>query len=185
MSKTLPRSFFRGFVLKSTLLFAGGALLTVALFSFAFPDQGTSYAESYKLLAEADRVLVDRSLMVFCFTLLLSIAGIVVLAIVYSHRVAGALHMLGMHTRRVASGDLAKTVKLRSTDVIHDLADDFNNISGHYRGLLALLEIKTRELAVIIDHPEQRAHRAGNTGLSTEISERTLEIKALLDQIKL
>ena len=185
MNSLLPRSFLQSFVLKSTLLFAGGALLTVALFSLALQEQGMSYAESYKLLAEADRVLVSRSVMVFCFTLLLSIAGIVVLAIVYSHRVAGALHMLGMHTQRVASGDLAKSVKLRSTDVIHELAGDFNNLSSYYRGLLSQLEIKTRELAAIMDDPEKQTHRDSDAGLSAEISKRIDEIKALLDQIKL
>lgn len=184
MNSMLPRSFLQSFVLKSTLLFAGGALLTVALFSLALHEQGMTYAESYKLLAEADRVLVSRSVMVFCFTLLLSIAGIVVLAIVYSHRVAGALHMLGMHTQRVASGDLAKAVKLRSTDVIHELAGDFNNLSSYYRGLLAQLEIKTRELAAIMDDPEMQTPRDGDARLSAEISGRTEEIKALLDQIK-
>jgi methyl-accepting chemotaxis protein len=185
MNKTLPRSFLRSFVLKSTLLFSGVALLSVAILFFALPDQGTSYAESYKLLAEMDRLLVNRSLILFGFTLMLSIAGIVVLAIVYSHRVAGALHMLGMHTNRVGSGDLTKSVKLRTTDVIHELADDFNNLSGHYRNLLAQLDIKTRELAAIMEGRGKQVHADSDTGLSAEISKRTGEIKAILDQIRL
>jgi len=131
MQKTLPKFYLLSFVLKSTFIFfAGGALSTAALFLVFRGEPGLSYADGYKLLAELNRVLVNRSLVLFSFTLLLSVTGIIVLGIVYSHRVAGALHMLGMHTRRIAEGDLSKTVRLRSTDVVHVLAEDFNDLSG-------------------------------------------------------
>jgi len=185
MQKTLPKSFLRDFVLKSTLIFAAGALSTAALFLVFRGEPGASYVDSYKLMAELNRVLVNRSLILFFFTLLLSVAGIIVLATVYSHRVAGALYMLGMHTRRIASGDLARTVRLRSTDVVHELADDFNDISGRYRDLLAQLEVKTRELAAIMDTLEKHSPADGDPGSSERISERITELRELLDQIKL
>lgn len=93
--------------------------------------------------------------------------------------------MLGMHTRRIAEGDLAKTVRLRNTDVVHVLADDFNDLSGRYRGLLAELEIKTRELAAIMDNLEKDPPADGDPGSSERLSERIEEIRALLNQIKL
>ena len=163
MQKTLPRSFLNSFVLKSTLLFAGGALLTVAIFALSLQGQGQSYAESYKLLAEVDRVLVNRSLSLFLFTLLLSIAGIVVLAVVYSHRVAGAFTCSAC-IRAKSRRAIWKSVRLRSDDVIHELADDFNQLSGHYRGILARLETKTGELAAIMDTPEKQAPRESDSG---------------------
>jgi methyl-accepting chemotaxis protein len=185
MHKTLPRSFLLGFVLKSTLIFAGGALSTAALFFLFRGEPGTSYVDSYKLLAELNHVLVNRSLILFSFSLLLSLAGIIVLAIVYSHRVAGALHMLGMHTRRIASGDLTRTVRLRNTDVVHELAGDFNKLSDHYKGLLVQLEVKTRELSVSINSLEMQPPGEGDPGSSGRLSEKVTEIRELLDQIKL
>ena len=185
MQKTLLKSFLHSFVLKSTLIFAFGAFLTAAIFYFAFQEQGTTYGESYKILADLDRILVNKSLLLFSFTLLLSIAGIVILAILNSHRVAGALHKLGMHTQKISSGDLAAPVRLRRTDVLHELADDFNELSGHYRGVLAQLDIKTRELAVAVDNLEKQAPADGDAGSSEKISERIDEIRKLLDQIRL
>lgn len=185
MHKTLPKSFLHSFVFKSALIFAGGAFLTAALFLAFRGEPGRSYADSYRLLAELNRVLVNRSLILFSFTLLLSLTGIIILATVYSHRVAGALHMLGMHTRRIASGDLSKTVRLRSTDVVHVLADDFNELSSHYRDLLAQLEVKTRELAAAMDNLEKHPLTDGDPGSSGRISERIDEIRELLNQIKL
>ena len=185
MQKTLPKFFLLSFVLKSTLLFAGAALATAALLLLFAGDPGSSYTDSYKLLAELDRVLVNRSLLLFSFTLLLSLTGTIILGVVYSHRVAGALHMLGMHTRRIASGDLAKTVRLRNTDVVHVLADDFNDLSAHYRDLLARLEVKTRELAITLDNLEQHSPADGDQRPCEGLQERIEEIKALLEQTKL
>lgn len=179
MQKILPKSYFNSFVLKSTLLFAGAALLTAAGFYFASQERGSSYAESYKLIAELNRVLISKSLVLFSFTLLLSIAGIVIISIAYSHRVAGPLYKLGIHARKISSGDLTTSVKLRTNDVLHVLADDLNNLSGHYRELLREVEGKTRELAARMDAQGKQAPSAD------EISERIDEIRKLLNQIRL
>jgi methyl-accepting chemotaxis protein len=185
MHRTLPKSFLHGFVFKSALIFAGGAFLTAAIFLLVLNEHGATYADSYKLLAGLNDVLVSRSLKLFSFTLLLSLSGIIILAIVYSHRVAGALHKLGMHSQKITSGDLAATVRLRNSDVIHELADDFNDLSGYYRGILIQLEIKTRELGAMVDDLEKQPQTEGNTGPSGKISKKTDEIRELLKQIKL
>lgn len=179
------RKFLHGFVLKSALLFAGAATLAAAVLLLALHKQGTSYADSYRMLAELNSVLISRLLLLFLFTLLLSIAGVIVLGIVYSHRVAGALHKLGMHTRRIASGDLAAAVRLRRTDVIHVLADDMNGLSGRYRDALADLEKRTRALAVLVDDLENKTMAEEQRAARGEITKRIDEVRDLLDQIKL
>jgi methyl-accepting chemotaxis protein len=183
--QTVPKSYLSGFVRASTLIFAAGALLTAAGFYFAPEERLVSYADSFKLIAELNRVLVTKSLILFSFTLLLMVAGVVVISVAYSHRVAGPLFKLGMHTRKIASGDLAEEVRLRKGDVIHALAGDMNSLSSHYRGLLAQLEIKTRELAAVVDKPGRHAPPRNDADPSGEISERIDEIKELLNQIRL
>src|SRR5574341_182701 len=129
-AQTLPKSYLNGFVVRSTLIFVCGALLTATALYLAPGERGLSYADSYKIIAELDRALVVKSLILFSFTMLLIIAVIVIISIAYSHRVAGPLYKFGMHTRKIASGDLAESVRLRSNDVIHALAADLNNLSG-------------------------------------------------------
>lgn len=183
--QTVPKSFLLGFVRTATLIVAVGAFLTAAAFYFAPGERVVSYADSFKLISELNRDLITKSLALFFFTLLLMIAGVVIISIAYSHRVAGPLHKLGMHARKIASGDLAETVRLRQGDVIHALADDMNNLSGRYRDLLGTLEIKTRELAAIMDDTGSNAPPRGDTARSGEISERIDEIRDLLNQIRL
>ncbi len=185
MHNPLPKSFLQNFVLKSTLLFAGGALATAAIFYYAFQEQGRTYADSYKILADLNSVLVHKASIVFLFTLLLSAAAIILLAVVYSHRVAGALHKLGMHTGKIAAGELAEPVRLRSTDVVHVLADDMNSLSGHYRTVLLQMEAKTRELTKLIDEFEKHDPHGPGPERSGKISEGIEEMRQLLNHIKL
>jgi methyl-accepting chemotaxis protein len=125
-----------------------------------------------------------KSLVLSSFALLLILAVIVIISIAYSHRVAGPLHKLGMHTRKIASGDLADPVRLRSDDVIQDLAADLNSLSGRYRDVLTRVRIKTRELSTIIDNAEKEGQNAGPVP-TEEIAERIDEIRELLNRIKL
>jgi methyl-accepting chemotaxis protein len=185
MRGIIPKSFLRSFVIKSALIFAGAAFLAAAIFALALNEQGTSYADSHRLLASLNDALVGKSLILFSFTLLLSISGIIILTILYSHRVAGALHKLGMHSQKIASGELAASVRLRNSDVIHELADDFNNLASHYRGILGQLEMKTRELAAVLDTVEKQPQAEGNADPAGIISKKTDEIRELLKQIKL
>lgn len=185
MHNSLPKSFLHSFILKSTLLFAGGALATAAIFYFSFHQQGTSYADSYKILSDLDGVLVNWALILFFFTLLLSIAAVIFLSVAYSHRVAGALHKLGMHTDKIAGGELTETVRLRNTDVLHLLADDMNKLSGHYRDVLLQLAKKNRDLAVLMDELEKHGPGDRDSGPCGKISERAEEMRQLLSDIKL
>jgi methyl-accepting chemotaxis protein len=179
----VPKSYLNGFVIWSTLSFACVALLTAAALYLAPRDQGLSYADNFKIIAELDSALVSKSLVLSSFALLLILAVIVVISIAYSHRVAGPLFKLGMHTRKIASGDLSESVRLRSNDVIHELAADLNDLSGNYRDLLAQVRTKTRVLAVIMDNAEKQGANAGSVP-ADEIAERIDEIRETLNRIK-
>jgi methyl-accepting chemotaxis protein len=183
MNRIVPKSFLLSFVRVSAMLLAGGALLTAIGLYLAFPERGSSYADTYTLLASLNRDLAIGSVIMFFVILLLSLAGIILLAIAYSHRVAGPLHRLGIQTRRIASGDLADKVKLRDSDVVHVLADDLNSLSGRYHGLVLLLDQKTRELSDIMDGPGQPA--SGDAAVTGNIADKTGEIAELLNQIRL
>lgn len=182
--QAVPKSYLNSFVIRSTLIFACGALLTATALYLVPQEQGLSYQDNFRIIAELNRGLVAKSLVLSSFALLLIIAVIIIISIVYSHRVAGPLHKLGMHTRKIASGDLSEPVRLRSDDVIQELAADLNNLSGRYRDLLSNMRVKTAELSTILDNTEKQGQNTG-TIPTDEIAERIDEIRELLNRIKL
>ena len=183
-AQAVPKSYLHSFVIRSTLIFACGALLTATALYLAPREQGLSYGDNFRIIAELDRALVAKSLALSSFALLLILALIVIISIAYSHRVAGPLHKLGMQTRKIASGDLSDPVQLRRSDVIQELAADLNDLSGRYRDVLTQVRIKSRELSTIMDNAEKQDRNAG-TVPTNEIAERIDEIRELLNRIKL
>jgi len=69
---------------------------------------------------------------------------------------AFTLYKLVIHTNKIASGLLLEPVKPRTTDVLHLLTDELNNLSDHSRSVLLPLEAKTRELQGARDEFESR-----------------------------
>jgi methyl-accepting chemotaxis protein len=185
ISQTVPKSYLNKFVVRSTLIFAVGALLAVAVFAIVPQDRALTYADSFKIIAGMNRDLVTKSLKLFSFTLFLIIIGIVVISVAYSHRVAGPLHKLGMQCRKMASGDLSGSVRLRNNDVLHALSDDLNMLSLHYRDHLLELQKKCRELSLSIDRAEGLDSRCDGSAPLGEISEKIDEIRDLINTIKL
>jgi methyl-accepting chemotaxis protein len=185
MQTTLPKSYLTNVVRVSTALFAGGAILTALGFYLALAEQGASYAGSFSLLAKLNHGLVNRALLLFSLLMLLSNLALVVIAVIYSHRVAGPLYRLGMDARRIASGDLTVSTHLRKTDVLQPLADDLNELAGYYRQLLVQAEEKTRDCAALMDGLTEQPPHAGGPGPYDKIRERADEVKAVLNQVKL
>lgn len=180
--QTLPKNYLNNFVARSTLVFAGGAFLTVAVVSLSPPQRVLSYADSFRLISELDRVLVEKSLALFSLAFLFILIGTAALALACSHRVAGALHKLGMHARAITAGDLSRTVRLRKNDVIHELAGDLNDLSSFHSALMTRLNMRTQELSVILES----AQFAGALRPESvrDIGKRIDEIRNLLNQIK-
>jgi amino acid transporter len=115
--QTVPRSYLNSFVVKITLLFSCIALLTVIGLSLAPRQRGASYADSFRLIAELDRVLVTKSLVLFSFILLLILCGIIIISIAYSHRVAG----LGMHSQNENGNITILSEKVSGKDLLLQL----------------------------------------------------------------
>ena len=178
----VPKTYLNGFVVKSTLIFAVGSVVTTIVLSLSPPERVLSYADSFRLISDLSRVIVDKSLLLFSITFLFMLVGIVILSIVYSHRVAGALHKLGLHTRAMTSGDFTQPIHLRKSDVVHELASDLNDFSGLHSGLLTRVHLRLRDFETILNIANHS--QAPRKESIRELAERIEEIRNLLNQIK-
>ncbi|MBI4685663.1 MAG: methyl-accepting chemotaxis protein [Nitrospirae bacterium] len=170
---------------KCIVIIIFGAVLT-AFFLYAFLQKeiGSSYAESYNAIARLREELLYKSAIIYLTTALVQIAGIIIISLLYSHRVAGPLYKFGIFARKIASGDLSGAVRLRRHDAVHPMADDLNGITARYKEILGRLEAKTREMrdAVSAAHASSQAN-AQNT--LKNVSEKADEIQKILYSIKL
>jgi methyl-accepting chemotaxis protein len=145
--EAVGRTFSRKLAVKSTLIILIGALLTSSIVYLSLRrDLGSSYAETYAIMADLRKELFAQSVLIYAIASLFIILGISIISVVYSHRVAGPLYRLGRFVDNIASKDLKGKVKLREHDEIHVVADDLNDIVQTYQVTLVGMEIKLREL---------------------------------------
>jgi methyl-accepting chemotaxis protein len=79
----------------------------------------------------ADGLFMDASMRVLATTLtLVVIFGLVALVagVLFSHRIAGPLHRIGMAAEEVAEGHFTVRVALRRGDYLHGFAEQFNDM---------------------------------------------------------
>ena len=175
MLETVKKTFFRKFVLVGILTILMGAVITVpVLYVYLYREPGSSYAESFTRLATLRGELLFESIAGYIVMFLFVGIGITIISLLYSFRVAGPVHRLGIAARKIASGDLTEKVNLRKHDVIDDMADDLNELAAGLKEVLIQVENRTKELKEI----------AATRYPLARISAKKNEIQRILSNIK-
>jgi methyl-accepting chemotaxis protein len=166
----LTKSFRWQLVWKAASLFAAGTGLATAIFLLTIQERpGASYAESFLIFARLQDEILAKSLFVSGTVLALTLAGVLALILLFSHRVVGPLQRLGGTLRLMAAGDLSQTVTLRDKDAVQPLAREINGLGGRYREMMEGVRLQVREL-------EKQAVRVGAARTDAEMKAALAEI---------
>ena len=183
--ETINKSYYYRLALRCILIIIAGAVLTgVFLYFSLYREAGSSYAESYSIISTLRGELFYKSAYLYITTLLFIIIGITIISLLFSHRVAGPIYRLGVSARKVASGDLTETVRLRQKDVIYPLADDLNGIIAIYKEIIEQLETKMKEVREMSATADQSSG-AAERDMIEKISKTVYEMNGILSRIKL
>jgi methyl-accepting chemotaxis protein len=75
-----------------------------------------------------------RVAILYAVTSLLIIASLVVLHLMYSHRIAGPAYRMGREAAKIAQGNYAGNITFREKDNLADMAVSLNAVASQYRG---------------------------------------------------
>ena len=160
-------------------------MLTACILYFSLPrGGGASYAESYKTISSLRQAIIYKALVIYATTSFFIIAGVLVISLLYSHKIAGPLHRMGMFARKAAEGDFTDTVRLREHDLLHPMAKDLNAIASAYKNTLLQVEIEINEIKNILTTIDGTAAQGERENI-LKISERADKLNEILYRIKL
>lgn len=106
----------------------------------------------------------------------LSILASAVVALIWSHRVAGPLRVLSAGFSRMRQGNLSMPVRVRATDTHQDLIKEFVDTQERLRGML---EADRKRLGELVERLEHGRHSAA------ELQETARELRRLLSEFQL
>lgn len=108
--------------------FAGMAVL------WSLPsDLGEGYHNIQAMLRGIQQILFWRITLLYTITTLLVVIAMIVLHLLYSHRIAGPAYRIGLEAGKIAQGNLTGNIRFRKSDNLMDMADSMNNVASYYR----------------------------------------------------
>ena len=175
------KAWFKGRVLfgLSISCIAGLVTTLAVLYLTMQQDIGPTYAVGIKMLTGLRQDILYKALTVFGITFLFMIIGILILSMLYSHRIAGPLYRLTLFVKKITEGHLNERVSLRETDVIHPMAGELNELVSAYQEKLQEIKKEVETLETLTDKMDK-----GDETLP-QIKKKAKEIHQLTEQFQL
>src|SRR6185369_4738344 len=144
-------------------------LLGVSFAGFAvvwsLPDNlGEGYHNIQAMLRGIQQVLFWRISLLYTITTLLIVIAMVILHLLYSHRIAGPAYRIGLEAAKIAQGNLTGKIRFRRHDNLMDMADSMNNVALRYQvnirrvqECLSIIEERSLKMNTLIQQGKNEA----------------------------
>ncbi len=149
---------------------------------------GEGYHNVQAMLRGIQQMLFFRITLFYSIAILIIVVAMVVLHLLYSHRIAGPAYRIGQEAARIARGNLAGIIKFRKHDNLMDMAESMNDVASQYREHigavlehLAFIEEQSQKMSVLVQEESDEAtlKQAAEeiTGKSNAIADCLAEIR--------
>lgn len=168
------------------IVFIGTATSAIILYIDTYKMFDTHYSAILSIVTEIKQTLIIKTIKINVFFYLLTVIGITVLAILYSHRISGPLYRIKLYAAMLSGGRFDTAIRFRHKDAIHSLAEVLNEMSKNYNDKTSMITTEIQRLKDAVTELDsiKEKKEAVETSLKkvTEIDSR---IKQLLDTIGL
>jgi methyl-accepting chemotaxis protein len=149
---------------------------------------GEGYHNVQAAVQQIGKVLFWRVAILYAVTSLLIVLAMVVLHLLYSHRIAGPAYHLSREAAKIAQGELTGNIRFRRKDNLTDMAVYLNKVTSQYRGrinaitdCLTIIEAQSGKASDLI---RQDKNEAALEQSAEEIMNNLKKIEHILSEIR-
>lgn len=181
----------RGFTGRLILLILGVFIVfTVFSATYIYLDMyrplNTHYSAIVSIISGISDTLTAKTLRINAISFLLIFSGIMVLGVLYTHRIVGPLQRVKMFAKMVTAGKMNAKMTFRKKDAIQPFKDSFNTMTKKHTERLARIDSEVRELKASITTLKLSVAEGSDTGTEMKkILRSEEEIRKLLSDINL
>lgn len=121
---------------------------------------GEGYHNVQAMLRGIQQVLFWRIALFYTITILIIVLAMVILHLLYSHRIAGPAYRIAQEAAKIAGGNLSGNIRFRQTDNLMDMADSMNDVALQYREHICYVQ----ECLSIIEGQSQKMNDLNEQG---------------------
>jgi nitrogen fixation/metabolism regulation signal transduction histidine kinase len=164
----------------------GTVLSTIYLYLDIYRPLNTHYSAILSIITEIKETLIIKTLSINAFFYLLISAGIAILGILYTHRIAGPLHRIKLYAKMIGEGRLDTEIKFRHKDAIHSFGESFNDMTKSYSDRVTVLTSEIQQFKDAIAEIKSLTEDGKDTEFAMKkVLEQDSRIRNLLNTIKL
>ncbi len=170
----------RLFVQVIALLVIGAIGAASVLYFGIQEDVPPAYSAALASIQRLKNTLAERTFLTYALFSVIIIAGVAVVNLFYSHRIAGPLVRLARDADKIRDGDLTAEVRFRKKDVTTPMADAMNQLTETYRARVREMRDDADRL-VSLGHEVEQLIRSEKTG--QDVQEIIGEMGTIMDRI--
>jgi methyl-accepting chemotaxis protein len=183
----ISKGYLTRFILLVICIFLFGITIsTLYLYLDIYRPLNTHYSAILSILTEIKESLIINTIKINAFFYLMIFLGIVILGIIYTHRIAGPLHRIKIQVKSISEGRLDTNIKFRRKDAIHQFAESLNELTKTYNNNVSMLISETQRLKETLTELKSQTEKGEDTEIALEkVFDVDSRIKKLIDSIKL
>lgn len=168
------------------LLLAGTAASAAVLYLDIYRPLNTHYSAVLTIMTGVKDTLIMKSLKINALSFVLIAAGVGVLTLLYTHRIAGPLHRIKIYAKSVSSGKLNGELTFRRKDAVNTFAEALNDMTKNYGNSISQLAAEVDKLKTSVTELKEHGSASEDRRQpAREISAIDGAIKRILGDIKL
>jgi len=146
----------------------------------------THYSAMVSILSDIHETLISKTFKINAIFFILISVGILIIGILFTHRVVGPLHRIKLSAKAVAEGKLDTVITFRKKDAIQHFAKVFNEMTTVYGDRISELGSEIKKLKEELTRLESSVKEENATEPDLQkVLEAEEKINALLSGIKI
>jgi len=183
----IGKNYLISFLIAFLLVLIGGiALSAVTLYINIHQPLDTHYSAALSIMSDLKDTLISRSIIISAILSFMMLLGLLILGILYTHRIAGPLYRVKVAAKSISKGNLGEKIRLRRKDVIHTFAESVNEMTENYCNKVSSLKSDISELKNAVNEIKELPDDKKSSEVSAKkISAINGNINSQLEDLKL
>jgi len=182
--KIIRGGYLAGLIIAVSIVFTAG-IVTASILIYYRTDQSLNihYSAIISSLMSLRDTLFSLSIRISLLVSVLTVGGLLIIGILYTHRIAGPVYRLKMIASSISRGEIGERVKFRKRDAIHPVADAFNYmidvLGSDIREMRSILREVDEYLDSVDPDSEDRDRILG------EIDARKIRLRSIINKYEI
>lgn len=181
----------RGFAVRLVFLMLGVfTAFTILSATYLYFDiqrpLSAHYSAVVSIVAGLRETLTMKTMMINAVSFVLIFGGILILGIIYTHKIAGPMYRVRVTAKEVAQGNLDAAIAFRKKDAVRHFGDSFNSMTRKQGERVGELHSEVRQLKEAVERLRASRDEDGDSGgIMKEILRREERIRSIFFNVQL